>query len=156
FFRGDLFTTVLLSSRTLAVVRPKQPTRYIKQADCVAYQPGTDSSSSRLILRDGTQVGFGLADIIPEPPGPMLTIWRRWWPYIPEEKLTVLPLRWLITLCVVFMGLMLFFYGAAQRSDSLILLSFTLLLGVPIYYAIRFFRKPYTISLRAEDYPDKT
>lgn len=80
--RGDLFTTVILSSKTFALVRPRKPVRYLKRTDIVAFAP----NAKQLILADGRRIEGGLLEELGNVPGLMDVLWREWWDYIPEER----------------------------------------------------------------------
>ncbi len=80
--RGELFATILVSPRTLAVVHPHKPVRYIKHGDCIAYLPGR----KRLLLEDRSHVDFIHPSERRDAPMPMAYLWRNWWSFVPEER----------------------------------------------------------------------
>jgi hypothetical protein len=80
--RGDLFTTVILSPKTFALVHPRKPVRYLKRADIVAFAPNAE----QLILSDGTKIDVGLLEELGDISGPMDVLWCHWWNYVPEER----------------------------------------------------------------------
>lgn len=78
--RGYLFATILVSPRTLAVVHPHRPVRYIKRGDCFAFLPGRN----RLLLRYGDHVDF-THPVEPRDAAVLVAyLWQYWWPFVPE------------------------------------------------------------------------
>lgn len=116
FVRGDLYTTVVISPRTLCVLQPRKPVRYIKRDQCRAFLPGLQPSSGCIELVDGTRVGFGFADVTSEAPGPTTSLWRRWWPFVPERLRVVSPVREYTSFGMAAVGLALALEGHANDS----------------------------------------
>lgn len=89
--RGDLFITLLLSSRTLAIGRPKQPVAYVKPAACAAFTPANNT----LELRDGSRYRLeptGLAASIPDA---FKVLRSHWWPDMADAEHVAKPnLTW--------------------------------------------------------------
>ena len=74
--RGDLFVSVLLSRRSLAILRPRRPVIFVKPSQCAALVCG----SNRLLLKDGRVLVLPQDAQHDEDGTVCKTVCRLWWP----------------------------------------------------------------------------
>lgn len=154
FVRRDLYTTVVISPRTLCVLQPRKPVRYIKRDQCRAFLPGLQPSSGCIELVDGTRVGFGFAEVTSGTPGPTMSLWRRWWPFVPDRLRVVKPIQEYTSFAMATVGLALALEGHANESDLRFAGGAALLSLAILYLCIRICRpaKYHSVPLSREYY----
>jgi len=74
--RGDAFVTVLLSSRTIAILRPRKSVDYIKPEECAALVCGRNE----LVLHDGRILALAKDLQLDEERTVCKTLCQHWWP----------------------------------------------------------------------------
>lgn len=74
--RGDIFVTLLLSRRTIVIVRPRKSTLFVKPAECAALVCGRNE----LVLNDGRTVKLPSDAQMDENRTTCRTLCDRWWP----------------------------------------------------------------------------
>ncbi len=156
FIRRDLFTTVLVSRRTISVVRVGKPVRYLKQRDIVAIRP----NPKIILLADGTELRLGYNDQLGNCLGLFDHLWRAWWEYVPEfarrgpADAGVGWLKAALFLGVFVAGLAMAFHSEDTERDWLMYPGVAALLIAPCLFfwtVLRHFSL-YCVSLKPEDY----
>lgn len=74
--RGDILVTVLLSRRTLAVVRPRKPVIFVKPIECASLVCGRNE----LMLRDGRTIKLAADGQLDEERTMCRILCQQWWP----------------------------------------------------------------------------
>jgi len=79
--RGDIFVSVLLSRRTLAVVRPRRAVIFVKPIECAVLVCGRNE----IVLKDGRVLTLSQDTQFDEDRTVCKTICRQWWPEVYGE-----------------------------------------------------------------------
>ncbi len=79
--RGDLFTTLLISPRTIVILHPRRPTRRLRRAQCLAWRAAHDT----IELYNGEFFHIGSLPGIDAASCAFLALRRKWWPFVPTE-----------------------------------------------------------------------
>jgi len=81
--RGDMFVTLVLSSRTIAIVRPRRPVVYLKPEQCKALILGRNE----LVLDDGRSLHFGATRETLVEPDLHMKLMKHGWPEVYEAEI---------------------------------------------------------------------
>ena len=80
--KGRVFTTVIISPRTLAILHPRRPVTYIKSHQCVALICG----KNELLMDDGRCLHLGRDGGNSEGPARCMAVCQQWWPTIYKSE----------------------------------------------------------------------
>lgn len=80
--RGEIFVSVLLSQRTLAIVRPRRSVIFLKPIECAALVCG----SNKMVLKDGRVLTLSQDTQFDEGRSICRTICKQWWPDVYGEE----------------------------------------------------------------------
>lgn len=155
--RGELFTTVLVSTRTFAVVRPRRPVRYLKPRDIVGIRP----NQKILLLADGTEIELGYNNQLGNAHGLLKYLWEHHWYFVPKAQRRGphdLGIGWSrgVLLCTLFFsGFAFSAHGNSVGQDWMLYPGLIAFLGAPGCFFWLVFKKVtgYRVSLRPDDYP---
>ncbi len=80
--RGDLFTTLLISPRTIVILHPHRPTRRLRRAQCLAWRATHDAVE----LTNGDSFHLDSLPSTDAASCAFLALRRKWWPFVPTES----------------------------------------------------------------------